>query len=190
MEIYVALRDSDQPQSFVIGAFSTEERAQSACQAEADDIAKGWGKSFAPPLEWKDAEAASYMSTPVRGDTTRTGLVIEHLTRLYLSMNGNPRFRVYFTDGSVHQTMTDAGLGYEIENPEFRNAPLTVTFTARGRIRHATPEQATPRDYLSLPGGGALVERKECACGTSVTLFRGTWWNDGDTPHDCADREN
>ncbi len=41
------------------------------------------------------------------------------------------------------------------------------------------------RDFLPLPEGGALVERKTCRCGVSVTLFRGTWWNDDDTPHDC-----
>ena len=57
MDIYVALRDSDLPQSFVIGAFSTEANAQSACQAEADDIAEGWGKPSVP-LEWKDCEAS------------------------------------------------------------------------------------------------------------------------------------
>ncbi len=45
------------------------------------------------------------------------------------------------------------------------------------------------RDYLPLPGGSALVERKTCACGASVTLFRGTWWDDNDTPHDCSEQE-
>ena len=49
MEIYVTLRDSDQPQSFVIGAFSTEDRAQAACQAEVNDNAEAWGT---PAASW------------------------------------------------------------------------------------------------------------------------------------------
>ena len=80
-------------------------------------------------------------TTHVRGDTARTGLVIESLTRLTLSVNGNPRFRVHFTDGTVAQTMSDASLGYCIENPEYRGVPLTVTFTVHGKIRHARPER-------------------------------------------------
>ena len=61
MDIYVALRDSDQPQSFVIGAFSSEDKAQAACQAEADGIAEGWGAfgKRASALEWADAEATT-----------------------------------------------------------------------------------------------------------------------------------
>ena len=58
MDIYVALRDSDQPQSFVIGAFSAEDKAQAACQADVDANAESWGK-VADELEWKEAEAAS-----------------------------------------------------------------------------------------------------------------------------------
>lgn len=44
-----------------------------------------------------------------------------------------------------------------------------------------------PVDYLPLGDGGALVQRKTCPCGQSVTLFHGRWWNDDDTPHDCAE---
>ena len=76
----------------------------------------------------------------VRGDTTRTGLVIEHLERIALSVNGTPRFRVHFTDGTVARTMSDASLGYCIDNLEYRGVPLAVTFTAHGKIRHARPE--------------------------------------------------
>lgn len=43
------------------------------------------------------------------------------------------------------------------------------------------------KDYISLPDGSVLVERKTCACGMSVTLFRGHWWEDSDLLHDCED---
>ena len=79
-------------------------------------------------------------TTHVRGDTTRTGLVIEHLERTMNSVNGNPRFRVHFTDGTVARTMSDASLCYCIDHPEYRGVPLAVTFTAHGKIRHARPE--------------------------------------------------
>lgn len=82
------------------------------------------------------------MSTAVRGDTIRTGLVIEHLERITNSVNGNPRFRVHFTDGTAARTMSDASPG--LENPEYRGVPLTVTFTAHGKIRRAVPEPPDP----------------------------------------------
>lgn len=59
---------------------------------------------------------------------------IASLERLKLSTNGNPRFRVTFTDGSVAQTQTDASIGYSLENPEFRDVPVRVSYTRAGRI--------------------------------------------------------
>ena len=41
------------------------------------------------------------------------------------------------------------------------------------------------RDYVRLPDGSVLVERRACECGESLTLYRGVWWEDSDTPHDC-----
>jgi hypothetical protein len=70
----------------------------------------------------------------------RTGLVIESLERLNNSVNGNPRYRVHFTDGTVADTQSDASLNYGITNPEYRDVPLRVTFTRAGKISHATPE--------------------------------------------------
>lgn len=58
MDIYVALRDSDQPQSFVIGAFSSEAKARAACQNEADGIAEGWGTQPGP-LAWEDSRSST-----------------------------------------------------------------------------------------------------------------------------------
>ena len=75
------------------------------------------------------------------GSKDRTGLVIESLERLNNSVNGNPRYRVRFTDGTVADTQSDASLNYGISNPEYRDVPLRVTFTRAGRISHATPEE-------------------------------------------------
>jgi hypothetical protein len=66
-------------------------------------------------------------------ETSRV-LTIASLERLKLSTNGNPRFRVTFTDGTVAQTQTDASIGYSIENSEFRDVPVRVSFTRAGRI--------------------------------------------------------
>jgi len=74
------------------------------------------------------------------GGKDRTGLVIESLERLNNSVNGNPRYRVHFTDGTVADTQSDASLNCGISNPEFRDVPLRVTFTRAGRISYATPE--------------------------------------------------
>jgi len=74
------------------------------------------------------------------GDRVRTGLVIEYLERLNNSVNGNPRYRVHFTDATVADTQSDASFNYEIDNSEFRGVPLRVTFTRAGRISYATPE--------------------------------------------------
>jgi len=56
MDIYIALRDSGEPMSFVVGAFSDEKLAQDACQEDENDTAEGWGRT-ASILEWKDGEA-------------------------------------------------------------------------------------------------------------------------------------
>lgn len=66
-------------------------------------------------------------------ETSRV-LTIASLERLKLSANGNPRFRVTFTNGEVAQTQTDASIGYSIENSEFRDVPVRVSFTRAGRI--------------------------------------------------------
>lgn len=69
-----------------------------------------------------------------RGGEYSEVLTIEKLERLRLSANGNPRFRVTFTNGLVAQTQTDSSVGYSISNPEFRDRPVKVSFTGAGRI--------------------------------------------------------
>ena len=61
-------------------------------------------------------------------------LIIESIERLRSSVNSNPAFRVTFTDGQTARTGTDSAVAYEIENPEYRDVPLLVTFTRAGRI--------------------------------------------------------
>ena len=68
-----------------------------------------------------------------KNETVRT---IDHLTRLNNSVNGNPRFRVTFTDGSSAITQSDAAFCYGLENPEFRDRPVIVSFSRAGRITH------------------------------------------------------
>ena len=64
---------------------------------------------------------------------------IDHLDRLNSSVNGNPRFRVYFTDGSVAETQSDAGFCYGLENRENFGMDVTVSFTKSGRISDLRP---------------------------------------------------
>lgn len=65
---------------------------------------------------------------------------IDHLERMNNSYNGNPRFRVYFTDGTSYRTSPDAMFCYGIENPEYR-APALVEIELDGRenIVYAEP---------------------------------------------------
>jgi hypothetical protein len=63
---------------------------------------------------------------------------VNHLERLRLSSNGNPRFRVTFTDGSSAITQSDAAFCYGIENQEMRG-DVTVTYTRAGKISEMRP---------------------------------------------------
>lgn len=72
---------------------------------------------------------------------------IERLVRLSNSVNGNPRYRVFFVDGSNAITLTDAAINYSIGNPEIVGNPrlgvpvpnVEVTFTKNGRIADVRP---------------------------------------------------
>jgi hypothetical protein len=69
-------------------------------------------------------------------ETVKEPLTIASLERLRPSRNGNPRFRVTFTNGHVAQTQSDASISYAIENPEYRDVPLHVEFSSAGKITH------------------------------------------------------
>lgn len=59
---------------------------------------------------------------------------ISQLERLRSSVNGNPRYRIYFTDASMMDTMSDASINYGIKNPEYRNGPVKVFTTRAGKV--------------------------------------------------------
>jgi hypothetical protein len=71
----------------------------------------------------------------------KLNVTITHLERLHNSVNGNPRFRITFDDGSTHLLSSDASLGYCITNTEYRGA-LNVWLTKAGRVSYATPVAA------------------------------------------------
>ena len=64
---------------------------------------------------------------------------IDSLKRLNSSVNGNPRFRVYFTDGSSAETQSDAGFCYGLENRENFGVDVAVRFTKAGKISDLRP---------------------------------------------------
>lgn len=61
-------------------------------------------------------------------------LTIAELKRLRSSTNGNPRFAVTFTNGQTAETGKDSQVAYKIENSEYQDVPVVVTFTPAGRI--------------------------------------------------------
>ncbi len=75
---------------------------------------------------------------------TRTIVAME---RAGCSVNGNPRFRIVFTDGTIALTMSDAGFCYAIGNEGMRvGSTVRIEFTRAGRIRSMTP--ATAREEI------------------------------------------
>lgn len=51
--------------------------------------------------------------------------------------------------------------------------------------------EAAADDSLHLPDGSALAEGQDCpGCGRHITRYKGAWWNDDDSPHDCDDEGN
>lgn len=56
------------------------------------------------------------------------------MKRLPNSVNGNPRWQVWFSDGDVRITQSDSAVGFEINQPEYRNADIKVSFSRAGRI--------------------------------------------------------
>lgn len=54
---------------------------------------------------------------------TIKGLKIDKLERMNSSVNGNPRFKVHFSNGLVSQTMVDDMATYAIEHYTRKNRP-------------------------------------------------------------------
>lgn len=57
--------------------------------------------------------------------------MIESLRWLNNDENGNPRWRIYWTDGTSNDTAPGAQIAYAIENDEYQNVPLSVTTKRR-----------------------------------------------------------
>jgi hypothetical protein len=83
--------------------------------------------------------------------------VIDYVTRQKSSVNGNPAFMVYFTDGSSSRTKSDSSCAYEIENlthSRYKGREVAITFTKAGRIETITlvVEESEPEsheDYMT-----------------------------------------
>lgn len=53
--------------------------------------------------------------------------------------HNSPRFRVTFTDGQTAQTESGSQVNYCIENSEYQDTPVEVTFNSKGLITHVRP---------------------------------------------------
>lgn len=60
--------------------------------------------------------------------------IIEKLKRLNYTINGNPRWLVTFTDGTVLRTKPDSNIAGLIDNSEYRDVPLIVETNGRNQI--------------------------------------------------------
>lgn len=60
---------------------------------------------------------------------------ISRLTRQANSENGNPQYKITFTDGTTALTPRDAQVGYLVSE-YYVGKPLDVEFDGRGRVVH------------------------------------------------------
>ena len=101
-----------------------------------------------------------------------TSVHVRHLERLNNSVNGNPRYKVYFEEDPLHGyvTSSDAGFCYGINNPEMRGA-VDVWLTRAGRIEHmqpSEPQQRTPTDTAAL---NAIAQEQGWSDATIIGLL-------------------
>lgn len=66
-------------------------------------------------------------------DFTAKISVIERMTS---SVYGNPRFAITFDNGASHPTAPDSGFAYGIENPEYRDVPVSIWLDRNNNIEH------------------------------------------------------
>ena len=66
---------------------------------------------------------------------------IKSFERMNSSVNGNPRYRVLFTDETGYiPMMSDSGTSYAIGNKDMREgSTVEVSFTRSGNIRSMSP---------------------------------------------------
>lgn len=68
-----------------------------------------------------------------RGETTAVKTIHQRV-RLNNSVNGNPRYRLDFSDGTSATTQSDSYCNYDVENLAKRGATLELTLTRAGRV--------------------------------------------------------
>lgn len=68
-----------------------------------------------------------------RGETTVVKTIHQRV-RLNNSVNGNPRYRLDFSDGTSATTQSDSYCNYDVENLAERGATLELTLTRAGRV--------------------------------------------------------
>lgn len=84
--------------------------------------------------------------------------VIDYVTRQNSSVNGNPAYMVYFTDGSSARTMSDSSCAYEIQNlshSRYKGAELLITWTKAGRIQGI--------EIVNMPAEQETQEQRDAA---------------------------
>jgi hypothetical protein len=60
---------------------------------------------------------------------------VDHMVRGSNSVNGNPRYRVFFADGTSFRTSPDSQASYDFQNSS-NQGDVTVTIDGRGNITH------------------------------------------------------
>lgn len=64
---------------------------------------------------------------------------IDHIDRLRNSANGNPRYRIVFTDGSSADTQPNSTVAYSLLNREHFEGPVNVFTTPAGKVYDVRP---------------------------------------------------
>lgn len=102
-----------------------------------------------------------------KGETMRRGLNFWRTERIINSVNGNPRFKIWFRDDTTvwFKTSSDASAAYDIGNLVTLGAAVDIVLTRGGRIIYIRPTRcAVCNGLLELseqePDAG-LIHRKE-----------------------------
>jgi hypothetical protein len=67
--------------------------------------------------------------------------VIDSIARLKKSINGNPRYEITFTDGTIARTAADHQFATFIDNPGMRDGDtVRVEINGKGTISHMEPK--------------------------------------------------
>jgi hypothetical protein len=103
-----------------------------------------WGMRDQFSIHEIDADCWNVADKCPRCNGSMSGAIGRYLTiastkRLTNSVNGNPRFTVGFTDGTIATTQSDASCSYDIDNLTRSKAEAFYVFTPAGRISYTLP---------------------------------------------------